>query len=98
MGAAANFVRVTRRKRDAFRLPAWCLLLAVTAAMLASGVARAEPGSCNGDISPKQQNQGGPKSDTSGQQDLKIDKPCWIDSAGTYVFGNINIIGPKGSL
>ena len=55
-------------------------------------------GSCDGDISPKQQNQGGPKDDTNSQRDLKIDKACWIDTAGTYVFGNINIIGPKGSL
>ena len=66
--------------------------------MLASGVARAEPGSCNGDISPNQQNLGGPKGDTNSQPNLKIDKACWIDTAGTYVFGNINIIDPNGSL
>ena len=60
--------------------------------MLASGVARAEPGSCNGEISPKHQNLGGPKGDTNSQSDLKITKPCWIDTAGTYVFGNINIV------
>ena len=73
-------------------------LLFGLAAMLASGVARAEPNSCNGEISPNRQNLGGPKGATDSQPDLKIDKACWIDTAGTYVFGNINIIGPKGSL
>ena len=73
-------------------------LLFGLAAMLASGVARAEPDSCNGEISPNRQNFGGPKGATNSQPDLKIDKACWIDTAGTYVFGNINIIGPKGSL
>ena len=60
--------------------------------MLASGIARAEPGSCNGDISPNQQNLGGPQGDTNSQPNLTIAKPCWIDSAGTYVYGNVNII------
>ena len=46
----------------------------------------------------KQQKFGGPKGDTNSQPNLKIDKPCWIDTAGTYVYGNINIIGPNGSL
>jgi hypothetical protein len=73
------------------------LLFGLTAT-LASGVARAEPGTCNGEIRPKHQNLGGPQGATDGQSDLKIDKPCWIDTPGTYVYGNVNIIGPNGSL
>jgi hypothetical protein len=30
--------------------------------------------------------------DTNSQPDLTIAKHCWIDSAGTYVYGNGNII------
>ena len=66
--------------------------------MLASGAARADDGSCDREIPLQKQKFGGPKGDTNSQPNLKIDKPCWIDIAGTYVYGNINIIGPNGSL
>ena len=88
-----QLISVRHKKRHVGLLAG--LLFGLTA-MLASGVARAEPDSCNGEISLKHQNFGGPKGDTNSQPDLKIDKPCWIDTAGTYVFGNINIVGPKG--
>jgi len=91
-------VQLISFRRQRRRIGLLAVLLVGLAALLASGTARAEPGSCNGEISPKKQNQGGPKGSANGQLDLKIDKKCWIDTAGTYVFGNINIVGPNGSL
>ena len=85
-----QFISVRHQKRRIALLAA--LLFGLTAALLASGAARAEPGSCNGEISLQQQKFGGPKGDTNSQPDLKIDKKCWIDTAGSYVYGNVNII------
>ena len=95
-----KLIPITRKTHQAglLRLAAGCLLLGLTAAMLASGAARADDGSCDGEIPLQKQKFGGPKGDTNSQPNLKIDKPCWIDIAGTYVYGNINIIGPNGSL
>ena len=66
--------------------------------MLTSGAARAED-SCDGKIFPKHQNLGGPPKDApNSQPDLKIDKPCTISAAGTYMYANVHILGPNGSL
>jgi len=94
-----KFIPMGRNRHHAglLRLAAGCLLLGLTAAMLGSGAARAEPGSCEGEIHLQHQKFGGPKGDTNSQPDLTIAKPCWIDSAGTYVYGNVNIVD-NGSL
>ena len=56
-------------------------LLFGLAAMLASGVARAAPDSCNGEISPNRQNLGGPKGD-DGQPAGPEDRQGLLDRYG----------------
>jgi hypothetical protein len=64
--------------------------------MLASGVARAQD-SCQGIIGQQKQKLGGPQGDTNSQPNLKTAVSCTIKKAGTYVFGDINILD-KGVL
>ena len=51
---------------------------------------------CDGRIAPAGLKAGSKGSNS--QDNLVISTTCYIDKAGDYVYGNVNIVGPKGRL